>query len=156
MLYIEKVRLKEMIAAVESIPEESCGFLFGHETRNDRAITMTMVAENATPFDKYCRYEIAPLEYLKAEHFAEQNNLKLLGIYHSHPNQVAIPSEHDRSAAQPYFSYVIISIINKKFAAIRSWRLNNGFQFAEEEIIYNNIYQSTKINGHRIHSNTAA
>jgi proteasome lid subunit RPN8/RPN11 len=54
-----------------------------------------------------------------------------LGIYHSHPNHPAIPSEHDRVAAQPYFSYVIISAMQGNIDHIRSWRLNEASQFEE-------------------------
>ena len=35
----------------------------------------------------------------------DQNHLKLLGVYHSHIGYPATPSEYDRVAAQPYFSY---------------------------------------------------
>ena len=143
VLYIEKSLLSEMVANVESFPEEQCGFLFGYKTLEDRIITKTRVAENVSQGDKHRRFEIAPKDYLTAENFAEKNDLHLLGIYHSHPNHAAVPSELDRSAAQPDFSYVIISIINKKFAAIRSWRLNNAFQFEEEKINDHPIHQFT-------------
>lgn len=155
-MYIEKSLLSEMIANVESFPEERCGFLFGHKTLEDRTITKTMVAENVTQGDKHLRFEIAPKDYLSAENFAEKNDLYLLGIYHSHPNQAAVPSELDRWAAQPDFSYIIISVIRQKFAEIRSWRLNNAFQFEEEKINDPNIHQFNKINGNSIHSNSTA
>jgi proteasome lid subunit RPN8/RPN11 len=60
--------------------------------------------------------------------------LALLGIYHSHPNHPAIPSEHDRVAAQPWFSYVIISVLERKIGPVRSWRLNEETQFEEETV----------------------
>ncbi|MDQ3683455.1 MAG: hypothetical protein M3352_10355 [Bacteroidota bacterium] len=37
--------------------------------------------------------------------------------------------------AQPYFSYVILSIADGKFASFKSWRLNDNQQFEEEKII---------------------
>ena len=156
MLYIEKSLLSEMIANVESFPEERCGFLFGHETQEYRTITKTRLAENVTQGDKHRRFEIGPLDYLSAENYAEKNKLQLLGIYHSHPDHIAVPSELDRSGAQPGFSYIIISTMHKKFSAIRSWRLNSSSQFEEEQINDQNIHQFNKINGNRIHSNTTA
>ena len=134
MLYIEKTLLDELIANVESVRDECCGFLFGYEHLENRTVTKTMVAENVTQGKRDQRFEIAPLEYLSAERFADQNNLQLLGIYHSHPNHSALPSEHDRLAAYPNFSYVILSVTNQKFTDIRSWRLNGAFQFEEEKI----------------------
>ncbi len=67
-----------------------------------------------------------------AEKFALENDLHLLGIYHSHPNHPAIPSEHDRVAALPYFSYVILSVKPETIDHIRSWQLNDASQFEEE------------------------
>jgi proteasome lid subunit RPN8/RPN11 len=72
-----------------------------------------------------------------------ENDVQLLGIYHSHPNHPAIPSEHDRVAAQPFFSYVIISVENGVVKNTRSWVLNSDSQFDEEE--YSNQLTNTNI-----------
>jgi proteasome lid subunit RPN8/RPN11 len=71
---------------------------------------------------------------LNAEKFADGSGLQLLGVYHSHPNHPAVPSEHDRIAAQPFFSYIIISVKENKIADLRSWQLDDHFQFKEETI----------------------
>ena len=71
---------------------------------------------------------------MQAENFAEENGLTLLGVYHSHPNSPAIPSEHDRISAQPYFSYIILSVFDGKYSHARSWQLNDDYQFEEEKI----------------------
>jgi proteasome lid subunit RPN8/RPN11 len=70
---------------------------------------------------------------MKGEQYAIERGVQLLGIYHSHPNHPAIPSEHDRVAAQPFFSYVIISVQNGIVDHTRSWLLNEHFQFDEEQ-----------------------
>ncbi|MGZ3881375.1 MAG: Mov34/MPN/PAD-1 family protein [Flavisolibacter sp.] len=135
MLIIEQDPLLEMHKdALQSFPDECCGFFFGKEEGEERLITDTMVVNNSKEGDKRRRFVIAPKDYMKAERYAEENHLQLLGIYHSHPNHPAIPSEHDRVAAQPYFSYIIISVIDKEVAATRSWRLNEDSQFEEETI----------------------
>jgi proteasome lid subunit RPN8/RPN11 len=134
MLFIQNGPKKEMIAdAIQSFPDECCGFLFGREAE-DRVITLITVVNNAKEGDKRRRFEIAPGDYLTAERFAEENKLLLLGVYHSHPNHPAIPSEHDRIAAQPYFSYIILSVIDGQYAGMRSWRLSEQQQFEEEQI----------------------
>jgi proteasome lid subunit RPN8/RPN11 len=123
--------------ALQAFPDECCGFLFGTEDQNgNRTVTDILVVNNAKEGDKRRRFEIAPRDYMDAEQFAEENNLLLLGVYHSHPNHPAIPSEHDRVAAQPYFSYIIISVLDKKIGPIRSWRLTDDFQFEEESVLY--------------------
>lgn len=135
MLFIQNGPKKEMIAdAVQAFPDECCGFLFGREAE-DRVITRITVVQNAKEGDKRRRFEIAAADYLAAERYAEENKLSLLGVYHSHPNHPAIPSEHDRQAAQPYFSYIILSVIDGQHAGTRSWRLNEQQQFEEEEIV---------------------
>jgi proteasome lid subunit RPN8/RPN11 len=135
MLFIQNGPKKEMIAdAIRAFPDECCGFLFGRGAE-DRVITSITVVDNAKEGDKRRRFEISPADYLAAERFAEEKNLALLGVYHSHPNHPAIPSEHDRVAAQPYFSYIILSINDGRHTDIRSWRLNEEEQFVEEQIV---------------------
>ena len=122
--------------AVQAFPDECCGFLFGEEdSEGNRTIREIRVVNNAKEGDKRRRFVIAPLDYMRAEQYAEENSLLLLGVYHSHPNHPAIPSEHDRVAAQPYFSYIIISVLEGKIGPVRSWRLNEEVQFEEETVV---------------------
>ena len=131
---IDNERLKELVALVEGTHEERCGFLLGHDD-GTRVVTTIIPATNVAGANKHIRYEIDPLEYLRAEQFAASRDQELLGIYHSHPNTAAIPSETDRQEAQPHFSYVILSLQNNRFDSIRSWRLNHSNQFDEETVI---------------------
>jgi proteasome lid subunit RPN8/RPN11 len=134
MLFIEQSVLHEMINWAESRQEECCGFFFGHELIENKVITKSIFVNNAEQGDKSTNFEITPKDYILAEDIATQENLSLLGIYHSHPNFPAIPSEYDLEAAQPNFSYIILSVIDKKFAAIRSWQLDPYSEFKEEKI----------------------
>jgi len=143
MLVIEQKPLDEMYQdALRSFPDECCGFFFGNEIGKERIITNILTVDNSKEGDKKRRFEIAPKDYLDAERFADENELQLLGVYHSHPNHPAVPSEHDRIAAQPYFSYIIISVIEKQIADIRSWQLSENFQFEEETIENQSINQN--------------
>jgi proteasome lid subunit RPN8/RPN11 len=121
--------------ALATFPAECCGFMFGDEEDGVRTIKVVTVVNNVKQGDKRSRFEISPGDYMRAERFAEDNNLQLLGVYHSHPNHTSVPSEHDRVSAQPYFSYVILSLINGKLASVQSWRLNDDDQFEEEKIL---------------------
>jgi len=136
MLVVEQIPLDEMIKdAVGTFPDECCGFLFGKEENDSRTVIKIQVVDNAKEGDKRRRFVISAKDYLNAEQFADANNLQLIGVYHSHPNHPAIPSEHDRVAAQPYFSYIILSVMNGEFDHIRSWQLNEQQQFEEEKIL---------------------
>ena len=118
-----------------SFPDECCGFFYGHEDNlGNRQVTEILVVNNAKEGDKRRRFEISAKDYMLGEQYALEKGLQLLGVYHSHPNHPAIPSEHDRVAAQPYFSYIIISVLSNQSTHMRSWRLNDNFQFEEEEI----------------------
>ena len=112
------------------LSDECCGFLFGPKILTGPVWFQNQESNNAKPGDKRRRFETGK-DYIQAEQFAFESNLALLGIYHSHPNHPAIPSEHDRVAAQPYFSYVIISAMQGNIDHIRSWRLNEASQFEE-------------------------
>jgi proteasome lid subunit RPN8/RPN11 len=144
MISIESNAKEVMIKdGLESFPDECCGFFYGEEDASgDRRVTEVVVVNNAKEGDKRRRFEISPKDYLKAEQYAMEKSLQLLGVYHSHPNHPAIPSEHDRLAAQPYFSYIIVSVLSNQTTHMRSWRLNDHFQFQEEDIassIFQNI-----------------
>jgi proteasome lid subunit RPN8/RPN11 len=119
--------------AVSAYPNECCGFVFGYDDESGRRIiSHAVVVNNSKEGDKKRQFAIAPQDYMRAEEYAEARQLQLLGVYHSHPDHPAIPSQHDRLAAQPFFSYLIISVNAKEPGPIRSWRLNDDGNFEEE------------------------
>jgi proteasome lid subunit RPN8/RPN11 len=150
MIIIQPKANDEIISdAVSAFPDECCGFFYGVENKaGTRNITNILRVDNSKEGDKKRRYEISPQDYLRAEQYAEENKLELLGVYHSHPNHPAIPSETDRASAQTFFSYIIISVIDdnnlisgqknsiseQKNIVVRCWRLNDEQQFEEETI----------------------
>jgi proteasome lid subunit RPN8/RPN11 len=121
--------------ARRTFPDECCGFFFGTEDDDVRTISAVIPVDNSKEGDKRRRFEIKAKDYLRAEQFAEERGLSLLGIYHSHPNHPSIPSEHDRVSAQPYFSYIIISVFERQFRSLQSWQLNEQSQFEEETVL---------------------
>jgi proteasome lid subunit RPN8/RPN11 len=117
-------------------PEECCGFMYGQD-RNSRKVTEVISATNNSRENRKRRFEIDPPEYMKAEAYAEEQGLTLLGVYHSHPDHPAVPSEHDRKQAMPYFSYVIISLDDMVINRTTSSRLNGQRIFEEESLKVN-------------------
>jgi proteasome lid subunit RPN8/RPN11 len=133
-LIFEERALKAMHQwLVKFYPEEACGFLLGHESGDLRTITDAWPATNVSAENRKRRFVVDPIDYLRAEKKASAEELSLLGIYHSHPDHPAIPSEHDLVAAHPYFSYTIISVLNGDIADTRSYQLKEG-AFEEEQI----------------------
>lgn len=135
MIHIHDEAIERMNKdALQSFPYECCGFLFGYEEEEKRTITAIQQVNNISKEDQRRRFCISSSDYLQAEKYAEENYLSLLGIYHSHPNHPAVPSETDRVSAQPFFSYLIISVMNSQISHMHSWRLNEKNQFEEEPI----------------------
>lgn len=118
----------------EHYPEEACGFLVGHESGAVRTITGTWPAKNISTENRKRRFIVDPVDYLQAEKKAAREGLSLLGIFHSHPDHPAVPSEHDLVAAHPFFSYTIVSLVQGNVAETRSFQLD-AEAFVEEHII---------------------
>lgn len=85
------------------------------------------------------RYAIAPLVLLQAQREARARHLKIIGIYHSHPDSQAIPSDFDRIYAWQEYSYVIVSVHNGKACEVLSWSLDDDHQFQPEKIVLNEV-----------------
>jgi len=115
-------------------PHECCGFLFGSEQADQRDISHYLEVENSQVENRERRFLVSTDDYKNAEAHAEKNGLQLLGIYHSHPDHPAIPSETDRMQAMPFFSYIIVAVAKGTSQELTSWTLNTDFQFEEEEL----------------------
>jgi len=135
MLIVNKGAYQAMTNhAEETFPNECVGFFYGKEN-DHREIIVSREVKNSKDGDQKRRFEVDPFDYLQAEKFAEKNGLTLLGIYHSHPNHPARPSEHDLKQAVLFFSYIIISVMEGATDKVTSWQLNiHTDQFEEEGI----------------------
>lgn len=131
--------------AEETYPNECCGFFFG-EGGEERIVTHIQRVTNAKEGDQRRRFRIDPKDYQEAEAYADENDLSFLGIYHSHPDHPAEPSEHDRKVAMPFFSYIILSVQGGETADIRSWRLNDERLFEEEQVETQQLINDKPVN----------
>lgn len=122
--------------ALQCFPNECVGFFFGSAVDKDKMVIEAKPIINSKEGDQRRRFEISPIDYMKAERYAIEHNIELLGVYHSHPLHPAIPSEHDLEQAVPFFSYIIVSVDEKQINHTTSWQLNEGGQFEKEDIIY--------------------
>lgn len=136
-IYLEDDVLKAIQQhAVDTYPDECCGFMFGMVDASDRRhVRVHLPVENIRSENRSRRFEISPREYMAAEAYAEEHGWSLVGIYHSHPDHPAVASETDRQYAQPFFSYIIQSVRGGQPERMRSWRLREDHQFEEEPIL---------------------
>lgn len=126
--------------AERDYPNECCGFLYGEESEV-RRITLARPVGNSKEGDQRRRFQIDPNDYRKAELYAAEHDLDLLGVYHSHPDHPAEPSEHDLKQALPFFSYIIVSVREGESDTTTSWRLDDEGQFEEEIITQRSLVQ---------------
>jgi proteasome lid subunit RPN8/RPN11 len=154
MIKIYSHHLQEMKTHAESTyPEECCGLLLGkingeiktlievfptENSWNDEAEQVFSGMEKTTsPSSTKCnRFSIDPKIMLKVQREARDRNLAIIGIYHSHPDYPATPSEFDRAIAWEQYSYIIISVQKGIACDLKSWNLSEKRQCFRNERIY--------------------
>ncbi|MBF2029355.1 MAG: M67 family metallopeptidase [Oscillatoriales cyanobacterium C42_A2020_001] len=138
--------------AEQAYPNECCGLMLGRLGQQPmKHVVAVRAVENAwdenTPHElqtrdlddglscsKSHRYWVNPQEMLTVMREARNCGLEIIGIYHSHPDQAAVPSECDRRLAWQHYSYVIISVQQGTAQDLQSWHLNEAHQFQPEAI----------------------
>ena len=116
-------------------PQESCGLMLGTLENTTfqihQIIPTTNVWNHPEDADRSLRdrYEIDPREMLAAMKTARLNNLEIVGIYHSHPDHPASPSECDRTLAWSEYIYVICRVDSSSVSATTAWQLDDRQQF---------------------------
>ena len=137
MIYLSEEHKKAIESHGEATyPYECGGMLIGHLAENgERTVVETFPLENSSTEDQKNRVLILPKDVLRAERYARSNKLDVIGYYHSHPEDVAVPSQYDLDHALPVWSYIIVSILQGKAADLRSWVMENDrSKFNEEKI----------------------
>lgn len=118
-------------------PSECGGMLIGrYDGETGKTVTELLPMENASEESaRHNRVLILPKDVLRAERYAREKKLDVVGYYHSHPNAPAVPSQFDLDHALPVWSYIIVSILQGKAAEARSWKMENDrSKFNAEEI----------------------
>lgn len=131
MIRLPKELADEMVRhAREEYPRECCGMLAGKDTAIFKLFKIKNIAQRMD------EYELDPLEQVNAFEEIDRLSLKLLGVYHSHPNHPCYPSELDISQAfYPDTLFFIISLLDSQQSQIRSFKMHAG-KVIEEEIIF--------------------
>lgn len=153
MLKLQSHHLQAIQTHAESTyPEECCGLLLGHLRGDVKTLIEVLPTENSWGEDadnaflslessaqrqssKRNRFSIAPQVMLQAQKNARDRNLDIIGIFHSHPDHPAVPSEFDRAIAWQQYSYIIVSVQQGLACDLKSWNLNDDHQFQSEEIL---------------------
>lgn len=151
MIRLSQEHLQSIRTHAESIyPDECCGIILGYLASEGKIVVEVMPTENVwnteaaaefpgerTTESKKRQYAIAPEIMLKTQREArvsEARSVNIIGIFHSHPDHPAIPSECDRLYAWQGYSYIIVSVQNGKAGELQSWSLDEHHQFQAEAI----------------------
>lgn len=121
--------------AEEHYPDEGAGLLLGKVQGENRVVEQVLQLPNRfQPGARHNRYMIEPQDMLLAEEKADELGLEIIGVFHSHPDHPAQPSEYDRKRALPWYSYIITKVTDRSAIESRSWRLTDERIFNEEEM----------------------
>jgi proteasome lid subunit RPN8/RPN11 len=139
MLQLTLHHQDEIAAHGESdYPYECCGLLIGRFAgKGSKVVTETYPISNAREeAAKRNRFLIRPEELMRGEQYAAAQNLDIVGFYHSHPDDQAVPSQYDLEHAWPAYSYIVVAVRNGQKEDLRSWEMQaDRLRFNEEEIV---------------------
>lgn len=120
----ETIRQQINRHAEKDYPYECCGFMLGYIRDDVRHITELRIQDNERENSKENRFLISPEAFRDAERYATNQDLDMLGVYHSHPDHPADPSEFDRTHAWPWYTYIIISVNDGNAGNLKAWQLH--------------------------------
>jgi proteasome lid subunit RPN8/RPN11 len=138
LIALEEQYKEEMRAHGErDYPFECCGLMLGRFEDGRKQVLETYPISNAREEEaKRNRFLIRPEELMRGEKYAREKALDVLGFYHSHPDDVAVPSQYDLEHAWPTYSYIVMAVERGRAADLRSWEMESDrSRFNEEEIV---------------------
>lgn len=137
MIEVDQNIIEAITAHAErDYPHECGGMLIGRFTEGKKTATEIFPLENAREEEaRRDRILILPKDVMRAERYARESGLDVVGYYHSHPDDEAVPSQYDLDHALPVWSYVIASVLAGKVADVRSWEMEaDRSRFNEERV----------------------
>jgi proteasome lid subunit RPN8/RPN11 len=97
-------------------PNESCAILFGTENEGKIRVEKVFLTKNID--QSPVNFTISAEQRLEADKMERELKLKIIGVFHSHPDSEAYPSDTDRKFMElnPVV-WIIFSGISKDFKA---------------------------------------
>ncbi len=119
--------------AHEGYPYERCGLLLGHVTDSVSEVREVVLAQNLNVSRAGDRFELDPEDFIKADARSRAEGMEIVGVWHTHPDHPARPSQTDRENAWSGWSYLILSVRSGGVNGVRTWRLDSA-EFVEEDL----------------------
>ena len=120
----------------KTYPNECGGMLIGRFENGGKTVVELLPMENAmAEAEQHNRILISPRDVMRAERYAREKKLDVVGYYHSHPDCAAVPSQFDLDHALPVWTYIIVSVEGGKAVDFRAWEMENDrSKFNEEKV----------------------
>lgn len=93
-------------------PREACGLLLGRQLGAKLEIDESYAVKNLNQERSQDRYDLDQRGFLAADRKARTSGRDIVGIYHSHPDHPARPSEFDRTHGYPGWVYLIVQVVD--------------------------------------------
>ena len=91
------------------------GAMIGSIDGDNKLVREAVTLENAFDGAQSARYELRSQDLLDADAAARKRGMDLIGIFHSHPDCDAYFSKTDLENSCPWYSFVVLSIMNGEF-----------------------------------------
>ncbi|TMU87710.1 M67 family metallopeptidase [Bacillus sp. BHET2] len=116
----KRVYMRIMLEVRKGLPNEACGFISG---KNNHCLT-TWPMTNTDPSPYSFAIDLDEQDWVIKNML--KKNESFLGIYHSHPFGIPVPSRDDVAYSQyPELFYFIAAIGGRK-EELRCYKINNG------------------------------
>ncbi len=131
-LCITSGQLQELKAlGKKTYPEEACALLVGKASRVSEVVISRNIAEEPLRF-----FEIDPAVRIKVEKQCRVEGCEIIGVFHSHPNGEAAPSQIDaKMIYEPDLCWVIASVDQNRHTEIAAFHPSKGEGFEKAELI---------------------
>ena len=110
--------------AMRDYPHEACGTLLGSERRDGTLHIEHVRSARNLASDPSLHFELHPGDLVRAEQFARENGLEIIGIWHTHPDQPARLSASDVQGVWNGWIQLIASVDANGVSERRVWRLD--------------------------------
>lgn len=94
-IFLSKVQIERLVThAKNNVPNESCALLFGKCENDNYVIKDVFLTKNIE--NSPVNFTISNEELIRGYQEAEKRSLDVVGIFHSHPDSEAFPSNTDQ------------------------------------------------------------
>ena len=91
-------------------PNEACGVFIGRQGRDSIIVETVLPIKNSRPSDR--SFELDPKEHYEAWNRADDEEMEIVGVYHTHPHSKATPSAWDKESMENYQTLWVIAGID--------------------------------------------